>query len=161
MKINTKKKVGKLSVKSTKKAAPKTGKKMPVIKKKVPITSTTKKPAAAAKAAPPKEKKARAPKGEARPRVVTDPTSAQARLIEKLDKNFAGIKLMEEENQAFLSDLLESLGGATTFVHPKLGPMTVMTRGELMYWRVKPVGRRGNGDKKAAKPAEKASTKAA
>ena len=123
-----------------------------------PKVLAAKKDGAPATSAEPKKKRAAKGEAKARTHVVEVLSAAQEKIIANLDKNVASIADMEEENQAFLGDLLESLDGKTTFVHPKLGAMTVMTRvtekgGEHLFWRGKPVGRAGNSTKKDTKKA--------
>jgi hypothetical protein len=61
------------------------------------------------------------------------------KVISKLDDLEVQIEDLREEQQTLFQKLSTTVG--STFLHPDRGPMSIMERGEIWYWRVKPSGR--------------------
>lgn len=62
-------------------------------------------------------------------------------IIKKLDAFELAIADGKDGMLEYLPKLIEALGGSATFEHPERGPMSIMHRGENVYfWRSKPNG---------------------
>jgi hypothetical protein len=120
--------------------------------KKAPAKKAAPRPAPAKKAPKPKgERKAKATKTEA-PVVVrrkrqtlsmmlpAAQLSKEAKaLIQKVDDIEVAIEDKKDEFKETLGKLQNAVGGSS-FEHPTRGPMSIMCRKGVWFWRVKPAG---------------------
>lgn len=83
-----------------------------------------------------KEAPAKAERAPARTRMIAkaDLTKAQLKAIEVADAAEIAVGDAEDDLMAKLENL-RSVLGQPTFEHPDRGPYTVLTRGEVTFWR--------------------------
>lgn len=62
-------------------------------------------------------------------------------LVLKVDQAIADAEDAEARRVKYLLELREAIGESATVDHHKLGPMTIMSRGDKVFWRAKPVGK--------------------
>ena len=74
---------------------------------------------------------------------VVENSGKISKFVSAVDASIAAVTAAEENVQTAMQKLLDALleQGGSSFVHSKLGPVTIMSRNDRLFWRPKPQGR--------------------